>query len=76
MSAAQVVIEDLRTPRLHVAAPEFAEHGDVYYGLGFHLCSYRGERVVWHRGVSLRRQRPEVRRVALRFRSALEGNIS
>jgi CubicO group peptidase (beta-lactamase class C family) len=38
------------TPRVHVAASEFAEYGDVHYGLGFRSRSYRGERVVWHGG--------------------------
>ena len=44
------LIQELQTPRLHVAAPEFAEYGDTHYGLGFRLHSYRGERVVWHGG--------------------------
>jgi CubicO group peptidase (beta-lactamase class C family) len=44
------LIRQLQTPRVHVAAPEFAEYGDVHYGLGFRLHSYRGERVVWHGG--------------------------
>jgi hypothetical protein len=35
---------------VHVAAYEFAEYGDVHYGLGFRSRSYRGERVVWHGG--------------------------
>jgi CubicO group peptidase (beta-lactamase class C family) len=43
-------IQELQTPRVHVAASEFAEYGDVHYGLGFRLRSYRGERVVWHGG--------------------------
>jgi beta-lactamase family protein/uncharacterized protein DUF3471 len=44
------LIQQLQTPRVHVAAPEFAEYGDVHYGLGFRSHSYRGERVVWHGG--------------------------
>jgi CubicO group peptidase (beta-lactamase class C family) len=44
------LIQELQTPRVHVAASEFAEYGDVHYGLGFRLRSYRGERVVWHGG--------------------------
>jgi len=44
------LIQQLQTPRVHVAAPEFAEYGDVHYGLGFRSRSYRGERVVWHGG--------------------------
>jgi Domain of unknown function (DUF3471)/Beta-lactamase len=43
-------IQELQTPRVHVAASQFAEYGDVHYGLGFRLCTYRGERVVWHGG--------------------------
>jgi CubicO group peptidase (beta-lactamase class C family) len=44
------LIQQLQTPRVHVAAPEFAEYGDMHYGLGFRLHRYRGERVVWHGG--------------------------
>jgi hypothetical protein len=44
------LIRQLQTPRVHVAAPEFAEYSDVHYGLGFRLHWYRGERVVWHGG--------------------------
>ena len=44
------LIQQLQTPRVHVAVPEFAEYGDVHYGLGFRVHSYRGERVVWHGG--------------------------
>jgi Domain of unknown function (DUF3471)/Beta-lactamase len=44
------LIQQLQTPRVHVAASEFAEYGDVHYGLGFRVHSYRGERVVWHGG--------------------------
>jgi CubicO group peptidase (beta-lactamase class C family) len=44
------LIQELQTPRVHVAASEFAEYGDTHYGLGFRLHSYRGERVVWHGG--------------------------
>src|SRR5713226_7150179 len=43
-------IQELQTPRVHVAAPEFAEYGDQHYGLGFRSHSYRGERVVFHGG--------------------------
>jgi CubicO group peptidase (beta-lactamase class C family) len=44
--------QELQTPRVHVAASEFGEYGDVHYGLGlgFRSRSYRGERVVWHGG--------------------------
>jgi CubicO group peptidase (beta-lactamase class C family) len=44
------LIQQLQTPRVHVAAPEFAEYGDQHYGLGFRSRSYRGERVVFHGG--------------------------
>jgi hypothetical protein len=44
------LIQELQTPRVHVAASEFAEYGDTHYGFGFRLRSYRGERVVWHGG--------------------------
>src|SRR5262249_15626483 len=44
------LIQQLQTPRVHVAAPEFAEYGDEHYGLGFRSHRYRGERVVWHGG--------------------------
>ena len=44
------LIQELQTPRVHVAAPEFAEYSDQHYGLGFRSHSYRGERVVWHGG--------------------------
>ena len=44
------LIRELQTPRVHVAAPEFTEYGDVHYGLGFRSHWYRGERVVWHTG--------------------------
>ena len=43
------LIRELQTPRVHVMASEFAEFGDVHYGLGFGSHSYRGERVVWPR---------------------------
>jgi CubicO group peptidase (beta-lactamase class C family) len=44
------LIRQLQTPRVHVAAPEFAEYSDVHYGLGLRSHWYRGERVVWHSG--------------------------
>jgi len=44
------LIQELQKPRVHVAAPEFAEYSDVHYGLGFRSHRYRGERVVWHGG--------------------------
>jgi CubicO group peptidase (beta-lactamase class C family) len=44
------LIQQLQTPRVHVAASEFTELGDVHYGLGFRSHSYRGERAVWHGG--------------------------
>ena len=44
------LIQQLQAPRVHVAAPEFAEYSDVHYGLGFRSHRYRGERVVWHSG--------------------------
>ena len=40
------LIQQLQTPRVHVAASEFAEYSDAHYGLGFASHSYRGERVV------------------------------
>ena len=44
------LIRELQTPRVHVMASEFAEIGDMHYGLGFRSHSYRGERVVSHGG--------------------------
>jgi CubicO group peptidase (beta-lactamase class C family) len=44
------LIQQLQTPRVHEAAPVFAEYGDMHCGLGFRLHSYRGERVVLHGG--------------------------
>jgi CubicO group peptidase (beta-lactamase class C family) len=44
------LIQQLQAPRVHVGASEFAEYGDVHYGLGFRSHRYRGERVVWHGG--------------------------
>ncbi len=36
------LIHELRTPRVHIAAPEFSELGDAHYGLGFGVQTYRG----------------------------------
>lgn len=44
------LIRSLQAPRVYVAASEFAEIGDVHYGLGFLSHTYRGERVVGHSG--------------------------
>jgi CubicO group peptidase (beta-lactamase class C family) len=44
------LIQQLQTPRVHEAAPAFAEYGDMHCGLGFRLLGYRGERVVLHGG--------------------------
>ncbi len=44
------LIQELHAPRVYVAASEFAEFGDVHYGLGFGAQTYRGERVVSHSG--------------------------
>src|SRR6516164_5593367 len=44
------LIQQLQTPRVHISASEFAEYGDVHYGLGFGSHSYRGERIVSHAG--------------------------
>jgi CubicO group peptidase (beta-lactamase class C family) len=44
------LIQQLRTPRVHVGASEFTEYSDHHYGLGFGVHSYRGERVVSHGG--------------------------
>ena len=44
------LIRELRTPRVHMMAPEFAELGDAHYGLGFGTLTYRDERVVGHSG--------------------------
>jgi len=44
------LVQDLQTPRVHAWTPEFAEYGDVHYGLGLRSHWYRGERVVWHSG--------------------------
>jgi CubicO group peptidase (beta-lactamase class C family) len=44
------LIQQLQTPRVHEAAPAFAEYGHMHCGLGFRLHSYRGERVVLHGG--------------------------
>jgi CubicO group peptidase (beta-lactamase class C family) len=43
-------IQQLQTPRVHIATPEFAEYSDQHSGLGFRSHNYRGERVVWHTG--------------------------
>src|ERR1700704_2226229 len=51
------LIRELQTPRVHVMASEFAEIGDVHYGLGFGLPSYRGGGVVTHGGGLCRRGR-------------------
>ena len=45
-----ILIQELRTPRVHAWASEFAESSDVHYGLGFRSHWDRGERVVWHSG--------------------------
>jgi CubicO group peptidase (beta-lactamase class C family) len=44
------LIQQLQAPRVHVGGPEFAEFGDMHYGLGFGTHIYRGERVVSHGG--------------------------
>ena len=44
------MIQQLQTPRVHISASEFAEYGDVHYGLGFGSHSNRGERIVSHGG--------------------------
>ena len=44
------LVRELQSPRVHVAAPEFAEFGHSHYGLGFGSHAYRGERVVGHSG--------------------------
>ena len=44
------LIQQLQTPRVHISASEFAEYGDVHYGLGFGSHSNRGERIVSHGG--------------------------
>jgi CubicO group peptidase (beta-lactamase class C family) len=44
------LIQQLQTPRVHEAAPAFAEYSDMHCGLGFRVHSYRGERVVLHGG--------------------------
>jgi CubicO group peptidase (beta-lactamase class C family) len=44
------LIRELQTPRVHVATSEFAELGDIQYGLGFGCHRYRGERAVGHSG--------------------------
>ena len=44
------LMQQLQTPRVHEAAPAFAEYGDMHCGLGFRLLGYRGERVVLHGG--------------------------
>jgi CubicO group peptidase (beta-lactamase class C family) len=46
----EALIRELQSPRVYVAASEFAEIGDVHYGLGFGVQSYRGEHVVIHGG--------------------------
>jgi CubicO group peptidase (beta-lactamase class C family) len=40
------LVHELQTPRVHIAASEFAEYGDAHYGLGLGVHSYHGERVV------------------------------
>ena len=44
------LVRGLQAPRVHVAAPEFAEFGHTHYGLGFRSWTYRGEWVVGHTG--------------------------
>jgi CubicO group peptidase (beta-lactamase class C family) len=44
------LVRELQAPRVHVAAPDFAEFGHTHYGLGFASSTYRGERIVWHSG--------------------------
>jgi len=44
------LIREMQKPRVHVATSEFAEVGDVHYGLGHSVYSYRGERAVAHGG--------------------------
>ena len=44
------LVREMQAPRVHVAAPEFAEYGHSHYGLGFGSTTYRGEWVVGHSG--------------------------
>jgi CubicO group peptidase (beta-lactamase class C family) len=44
------LIREMQKPRVHVAISEFAEVGDVHYGLGLSAYNYRGERAVAHGG--------------------------
>ncbi|MBV9786015.1 MAG: serine hydrolase [Acidisphaera sp.] len=44
------VVREMQVPRMHVMRSEFAELGDIHYGLGLGSHGYRGERVVAHSG--------------------------
>ena len=44
------LVRELQAPRVHAAAPGFAEFGHSHYGLGFGSHTYRGEWVVGHSG--------------------------
>lgn len=44
------LIRELQKPRVYIGPSEFAEYGDLHYGLGLRTHRYRGERVVWHGG--------------------------
>ena len=46
----EAVLAQMMTPRVHASTSEFAEIGDIHYGLGFFLDHYRGERTVSHSG--------------------------
>jgi len=37
-------------PQIYVGRPDFSELGDVHYGFGFEVASYRGERCLAHGG--------------------------
>ena len=43
-------LKAMQAPRVYTGPSEFAEYGDMHYGLGLGAYSYRGERVVGHSG--------------------------
>jgi hypothetical protein len=45
------LVREMQAPRVHVAAPEFAEYGHSHYGPGFGSATYRREQAVGHSGV-------------------------
>jgi CubicO group peptidase (beta-lactamase class C family) len=44
------LLREMQLPRVYVRRSEFAEIGDVHYGLGFGCHHYRGDRALGHSG--------------------------